>query len=62
MPGYCGLCNSHYTESFEEHEFDCPGDDMPYEAGDREAEFQHEKQQQGWPDDMDEEIWNKHFR
>lgn len=63
MPGYCGLCNSHYTESFEDHEFDCPGEEMPlYDVNDREAAFQHEKKQQGWGDEHDEEIWNKHFR
>ena len=27
-----------------------------------EYRFAHEKEQQGWPDDMDEEIWNEHFR
>lgn len=28
----------------------------------REDVFNHDKQQNGWPDDMDEEIWDKHYR
>ena len=51
--------------------FGCGQDDLefeekinspPYELGDREAEFKHEKSMQRWSDDMDEQIWDEHFR
>jgi hypothetical protein len=32
------------------------------DENDKYGEFRHEKEQQGWPDDMDEEIWDKYFR
>jgi hypothetical protein len=60
MPGYCGICNQHYSESFSEHDFECSGGETPeMDSYDR---FNHEKTQQGWDDSMDEEIWNKHFK
>lgn len=51
--------------------FSCEQDDLEFEEkktahlpdlNDREAMFKHEKLQQGWSDDRDEEIWNEHFR
>ena len=51
--------------------FGCGQDDLefeesrnapPYDINDKEAAFNHEKSQQGWNDDMDEQIWNEHFR
>jgi len=27
-----------------------------------EDRFMYEKQQQGWDDELDEEIWNEHFK
>lgn len=46
----------------EDLEFEESRNAPPYEIGDKEAEFKHEKAQQGWGDDMDKEIWDKHFR
>jgi len=62
--GYCGICNTHYDGSYEDHDFDCPGHEVyhPNPNGSIEDRFAYEKQQQGWPDDMDEEMWDKHFR
>ena len=33
-----------------------------YDINDKEAAFRHEKNMQGWSNNMDEEIWDKHFR
>jgi len=50
--------------------FGCEQDDLEFEEkremtpdpNDSMAMFEHEKEQQGWDDSMDEEIWNKHYR
>jgi len=34
----------------------------PYDLNDKESRFKHEKSMQGWSDDMDKEIWDKHFQ
>jgi len=46
----------------EDLEFEERKNAPPYDINDKEAAFKHKKEQQGWPDDMDEEIWDKHFR
>ena len=58
--GYCGKCNQHYDCHYTVHEDECPGSKLP--EMDNYDRFKHEKEQQGWSDDMDEEIWEKHFR
>ena len=62
--GYCGICNTHYDCHYTEHEEECPGQEVynPNPMGTKEDRFMHEKQQQGWDDEMDEHIWNEHFR
>jgi len=37
-------------------------DNILPDPNDKDEMFRHEKAQQGWPDDMDEDIWNEHFR
>jgi len=62
--GYCGICNQNYDCHYTEHEMECAGEEVyvPNPMGTKEDQFLHEKQQQGWGDDMDEQIWNEHFR
>ena len=62
--GYCGKCNQHYDCHYTVHEEECPEQEIyiPDANGSIEDRFLHEKQQQGWDDDQDEEIWEKHFR
>ncbi len=59
--GYCGICNEHYDCHYTVHEDECPGNELP-DLDNAEDRFRHEKEQQGWDDDMDKEIWDKHFR
>jgi hypothetical protein len=48
--------------SQEDLEFEESRNAPAYDVNDNEAAFNHEKEQQGWSDDMDEGIWNEHFR
>lgn len=66
----CGVKTKYLTKE-NDLCFGCEQDDAefeekrnapPYQIGDKEAEFRHEKSMQGWSDDMDKEIWDKHFR
>lgn len=60
--GYCGICNQHYDCHYTEHDAECPGKEVFVpNPNNKEDMFRYEKEQQGWPDDMDEEIWNEHF-
>ena len=61
--GYCGKCNQHYDCHYLEHDEECEGEEkfIP-NPNSKEDMFRHEKEQQGWSDDKDEEIWNKLFR
>ena len=71
--GECIRCKK-ITESLDKNNdlcFGCRQTDLefeerrnapPYDINDKEAAFNHEKSQQGWDDDMDEEIQNEHFR
>ena len=61
--GYCGKCNQHYDCHYTEHDEECTGEEnfIP-DPNNKEDMFRHEKEQQGWSDDRDEEIWNEHFR
>lgn len=58
--GYCIICSKHYEGSEADHDEIC-GSRLP-DFDNEEDRFKHEKDQQGWPDDMDKEIWDKHFR
>jgi len=64
--GHSGLLSKESDLCFgceqEDLEFEEKRNIPPYDPNDKEAAFRHEKEQQGWPDNMDEEIWNKHFR
>ena len=61
--GYCGKCNEHYDCHYTVHEDECPSEEVFRPNLDNDEDrFRHEKEQQGWGDDMDEEIWNEHFR
>ena len=62
--GYCGICNKHYDCHYTVHEEECPGREIytPNPEGTLEDRFMHEKEQQGWSDDMDEEIWDEYFK
>jgi len=71
--GTCSRCKAKSIHIFVEQDlcFGCEQDDLEfeekrnkpiYDPNDKEAAFKHEKSQQGWSDDMDEEIWNEHFR
>lgn len=71
--GTCTRCKCKSIHIFIEQDlcFGCEQDELefeekrnapPYDLNDREATFRHEKSQQGWSDDRDEEIWNEHFR
>ena len=71
--GTCSRCSCKSIHIFVEQDlcFGCEQEDLefeesrnspPYDPNDREAAFKHEKSQQGWSDDRDEEIWNEHFR
>jgi hypothetical protein len=28
MSGYCGACNTHYDGSWDDHEWECPGEEI----------------------------------
>ena len=66
----CGV-KTKYLSKTNDLCFGCEQDDLEfeekrnaplYDSNDKEVAFRHEKEQQGWSDDMDEEIWDKHFR
>ena len=57
--GYCGKCNQHYDCHYTVHDEECSGEELP--EMDEHDRFEHEKEQQGWDDEMDKEIWDKHF-
>lgn len=68
--GKCIKCNSK-TEHVNNHLcFGCEQKDLEIEKkremtpdpNDSMAMFEHEKEQQGWDDSMDKEIWDEHFR
>lgn len=46
----------------EDLEFEENRNAPPYEIGNKESQFAYEKEQQGWDDDMDKDIWDEHFR
>jgi hypothetical protein len=61
--GYCEKCNQHYDCHYTVHEAECAEEEVFVpNPNNKEDMFMYEKEQQGWPDDMDEEIWNEHFR
>jgi hypothetical protein len=62
--GYCGKCNQHYDCSYTEHDKECEEKEVykPNPYGTKEDQFLYAKQQQGWSDEDDEDIWEKHFR
>jgi hypothetical protein len=71
--GDCIRCGVHTRTLSKENDlcFGCEQDNLeyeekknapPYNINDKEAHFRHEKSIQGWSNDMDEEIWDKHFR
>ncbi|GMT49864.1 MAG: hypothetical protein IEMM0008_1403 [bacterium] len=61
MPGYCGRCNSHYDCHYTEHDKECEGQETGIISGSVE-DFEQQRQQNDWPDDVAEEMWNENFR
>ena len=61
--GYCGKCNQHYDCHYSEHDDECTGhEEFIPDPNNKDDMFKYEKEQQGWDDEMDEEIWNEYFK
>lgn len=71
--GNCIRCNCKTSHLSKENDlcFECEQKDLeyeekrnapPYDSNDKEAAFKYEKSMQSWDDDMDEKIWDEHFR
>jgi len=61
MAGYCGRCNTHYDCHYTVHEDECKGQETKIVSG-SEEDFEKQRQEGNWPDDVAEEIWNENLR
>lgn len=62
MPGYCGRCNKHYSESGQEHELECDEGFNPANIQGTMENFDKERIQNNWDDEYAEKIWDKYYK
>lgn len=61
MAGYCGRCNTHYNCHYSEHDEECEGGNEGIVSS-SEEDFERQRVEGNWPDDVAEEIWNDNFK